>query len=80
MTPRVEGFSKCGCGRSPSGYCIGWHGIPPAEWELTKEQLIKEFNDREDQVECIKLNGKELAMPGHSRMVDIYCEHFGIKF
>ena len=29
--------------------------------------------------ECIKLNGKELAMPGHSRMVDVYCEHFGIK-
>jgi hypothetical protein len=30
--------------------------------------------------ECIKLNGKELAMPGHSRMVDVYCDHFGIKF
>jgi hypothetical protein len=30
-------------------------------------------------LECIKLNGKELAMPGHSRMVDVYCEHFGIE-
>jgi hypothetical protein len=30
--------------------------------------------------ECIKLNGKELAMAGHSRMVDVYCEHFGIDF
>ena len=30
--------------------------------------------------ECINLNGKELAMPGHSRMVDVYCEHFGLKF
>ena len=30
--------------------------------------------------ECINLNGKELAMSGHSRMVDVYCEHFGIKF
>ena len=29
--------------------------------------------------ECIKLNGKELAMAGHSRMVDVYCEHFGIE-
>jgi len=29
--------------------------------------------------ECIRLNGKELAMPGHSRMVDVYCEHFGIE-
>lgn len=30
--------------------------------------------------ECIKLNGKELAMPGHSRMVEVYCEHFGIEY
>lgn len=29
--------------------------------------------------ECMKLNGKELAMAGHSRMVDVYCEHFGIE-
>lgn len=29
--------------------------------------------------ECIKLNGKELAMAGHSRMVDVYCEHLGIE-
>lgn len=29
--------------------------------------------------ECIKLNGKELAMAGHSRMVEVYCEHFGIE-
>jgi hypothetical protein len=29
--------------------------------------------------ECINLNGKELAMSGHSRMVDVYCEHFGIE-
>jgi hypothetical protein len=31
-------------------------------------------------LECIKLNGKELAMAGHSRMVDVYCEHFGIEY
>ena len=30
--------------------------------------------------ECVKLNGKELAMAGHSRMVDVYCEHFGIEY
>ena len=27
-----EEFGKCGCGRSPTGKCIGWHG-------LTIEQL-----------------------------------------
>ena len=49
MTPRVENFAKCGCGRSPTGQCIGWHGIPKDEWEITKEQLIKEFNEHEDK-------------------------------
>jgi len=23
----VEEFGKCGCGRSPTGKCIGWHGL-----------------------------------------------------
>jgi hypothetical protein len=22
-----EEFGKCGCGRSPTGKCIGWHGL-----------------------------------------------------
>lgn len=29
-----EEFGKCGCGRSPTGKCIGWHG-------LTTEQLVE---------------------------------------
>ena len=27
-------FGKCGCGRSPTGKCIGWHG-------LTEEQFVE---------------------------------------
>jgi hypothetical protein len=27
-------FGKCGCGRSPTGKCIGWHG-------LNEEQLME---------------------------------------
>jgi hypothetical protein len=23
----AEEFGKCGCGRSPTGKCIGWHGL-----------------------------------------------------
>ena len=29
-------FGKCGCGRSPTGYCIGWHGLSE---EAFKEKL-----------------------------------------
>lgn len=43
-----EEFGKCGCGRSPTGKCIGWHG-------LTEEQ----FQDRLEQYQTGKqdLNG-----------------------
>jgi hypothetical protein len=37
---RSEDIGKCGCGRSPTGRCIGWHGLSEedyrvqlAEWE-----------------------------------------------
>jgi hypothetical protein len=36
-------FGKCGCGRSPSGYCIGWHGLSEQEWVEGKTQLIHNF-------------------------------------
>ena len=38
----VNEIGRCGCGRSPTGKCIGWHGLEEgefreklAEWELT---------------------------------------------
>ena len=31
-------FGKCGCGRSPSGKCIGWHGLTE---DAYKEALEK---------------------------------------
>ena len=37
-------FGRCGCGRSPSGYCIGWHGLSESEWIEGKTQLIQNFN------------------------------------
>ena len=49
-----EDFGKCGCGRSPSGKCIGWHGLTEddfrqklAEYELKeyKKQAQMLWND-----------------------------------
>ncbi len=42
---------QCGCGRSPTGKCIGWHG-------LTED----EFNDRLEKYQTgkVDLSGKEL--------------------
>jgi hypothetical protein len=31
-------FGKCGCGRSPTGKCIGWHGLTEEEYADRKEK------------------------------------------
>lgn len=55
MQVRVEENSseigKCGCGRSPTGKCIGWHG-------LTEEQ----YADRKEKYETGQqdLSGKDI--------------------
>jgi hypothetical protein len=35
-----EGGVPCGCGRSPTGFCIGWHGLSDEEFQrrLTEHQ------------------------------------------
>jgi len=47
-------IGTCGCGRSPTGDCIGWHGLSEeqyqnkkAEWELAeyKKQAQELWND-----------------------------------
>lgn len=36
MTPSVESMKKgtCGCGRSPTGDCIGWHGLTEEQYKV----------------------------------------------
>ena len=34
----LEEFGKCGCGRSPTGKCCGWHGLTEAEYADRKEK------------------------------------------
>jgi hypothetical protein len=28
----VSNSTKCGCGRSPTGFCVGLHKLTPAQW------------------------------------------------
>ena len=39
MTPKVENFSKCGCGRNPGGPCMGWHGLNDEQWAAKRQEL-----------------------------------------
>ena len=48
MTPAVENMKKgtCGCGRSPTGDCIGWHGLTEEQFQLElakyREKVLEE--------------------------------------
>jgi len=39
-----EGGSLCGCGRSPTGFCIGWHG-------LSEDEFRQRLAEHEDQIQ-----------------------------
>jgi hypothetical protein len=55
MTPRVEQVKTgtCGCGRSPTGDCIGWHSLSEAEFQnkqmLWMEEEMRKDNEAEDK-------------------------------
>lgn len=42
MQVRVDQFKDggvpCGCGRSPTGKCIGWHGLSEGDYLIQKNQ------------------------------------------
>lgn len=46
MTPQVkeneEEIGKCGCGRSPTGKCIGWHGLSESAFQARLAEYIAE--------------------------------------
>ena len=39
----TEDVGRCGCGRSPTGKCIGWHGLNEADYQAK----LKEYKDTE---------------------------------
>ena len=53
MTPSIKEMKKgtCGCGRSPTGDCCGWHGLSEddfrqklAEYELKNTSFQQDLN------------------------------------
>lgn len=31
-------MADCGCGRSPTGKCVGWHGLTESEYQTKKAE------------------------------------------
>jgi len=42
-----EKIGSCGCGRSPTGDCIGWHGLTTEQYEVELAKY-KEHNSEGD--------------------------------
>jgi hypothetical protein len=53
MSPSVEQMKKgtCGCGRSPTGNCCGWHALTEEQYQQRKEQY---------ETGKVDLSGKEV--------------------
>jgi hypothetical protein len=52
MTPSVKQMTAgtCGCGRSPTGNCIGWHALSESEFQsklasYLADEALKEVKD-----------------------------------
>ena len=55
MSPSVEEMKKgtCGCGRSPTGNCIGWHGLSEEMYQHRKMLWLEE-QERKDNEAKVK--------------------------
>jgi len=53
-TNNIEEFGKCGCGRSPTGKCIGWHGLTEEMYAHQKmlwlEEELRKDNEQENKL------------------------------
>lgn len=44
-----EDIGRCGCGRSPTGKCIGWHGLTEDEFRIKlAEHDAKQLGDKNE--------------------------------
>jgi hypothetical protein len=45
VTEDPKEFGKCGCGRSPTGKCIGWHALSEEQYQ---DELKKLYDQEEN--------------------------------
>ena len=53
-------IGKCGCGRSPTGKCIGWHGLSEQEYQHKKLLWLEEEMRKDQELEEYKKQAQEL--------------------
>lgn len=69
MMSKPETKYSCGCGRSPTGTCIGWHALTEqayqnklAEWNQQQEEALRVEREKalNDELELYRQQAMEL--------------------
>ncbi len=50
----------CGCGRSPTGDCIGWHSLTEEMYQHQKMLWLEEEMRKDNELEQYKKQAKEI--------------------
>jgi len=59
-TENAKEFGKCGCGRSPTGKCIGWHGLTEEMYQHQKMLWLEEEMKRDQELEEYMKQAQEI--------------------
>ena len=59
-TENTKEFGKCGCGRSPTGKCIGWHGLTEELYQHRRMLWLEEEMKKDQELEEYKRKAQEL--------------------
>jgi hypothetical protein len=62
MMPRPEAAGKCGCGRSPTGKCCGWHALSESAYQerLAEYQDSQAQQQKTDELEAYRQQAMDL--------------------
>lgn len=53
-------IGNCGCGRSPTGKCIGWHGLTEEMYQHQKMLWMEEEFKKDQEIEEYQKQAQEL--------------------
>lgn len=57
---KEEDIGRCGCGRSPTGKCIGWHGLSEDMYQHQKMLWLEEQVKKDQDLDQYKKQAQEL--------------------
>ena len=62
MMPRAEVAGKCGCGRSPTGLCCGWHALTEEAYQakLSESKDVAQQAQTSDELEVYRQQAMNL--------------------